>query len=62
MTALTGLPRGAPFSEVEARAEKTEWLSFECKSDWFHQVALDVGLVSLRPDSSLSVLAVTDTD
>ena len=62
MTALTGLPRGAPLSEVEALAARTEWLAFECESEWFNQVSHDVGLVALRPDSTLAVLAVTDTD
>ncbi|MDP1823682.1 MAG: DUF6183 family protein [Archangium sp.] len=62
LTALAGLPAGAPLAEVEALAQRLEWLSFESDSDWFNHVSLDVGLVGLRADDSLAVVAMTDTD
>lgn len=62
MTTLVGLPRETPLAEVEAEAARTEWLSFESKSPWFLQMTLDGGLVSLRADGTLAVLAVTSTD
>ena len=62
LTALVGLPAGTPLPEVEALAQRTHWLRFESDSRWFHHVSLDVGLVALRADCSLAVLAVTDTD
>lgn len=62
LTALVGLPAGAPLGDVEALAQRTGWLSFESDSGWFNQVSLDVGLVALRADASLAVVAMTDTD
>jgi hypothetical protein len=62
LTALVGFPAGAPLAEVEALAQRIDWLSFESDSGWFNHVSLDVGLVALRADASLAVVAMTDTD
>ena len=60
-TALVGLPEGAALGEVAARAAETQWLSFESTSPWFSRVSLDLGVVALRPDNSVAVLATTDS-
>ncbi len=62
LTALVGLPAGAPFPEVEALAGRTDWLFFGSDSPWFDHVGLDVGLVALRADSTVAVVAMTDSD
>lgn len=62
LAALVGLPSHAHLEEIEALALRTEWLCFQSDSRWFHRVSLDVGLVALRPDDTLAVVAITDSD
>ncbi|MFT3712202.1 MAG: DUF6183 family protein [Archangium sp.] len=62
LRALTGAADNASFDEVNALAEQCQWAQFESDSDWFAHVVLDVGLVCLRPDARLAVLAMTDSD
>ena len=57
---------GHQSTDVRALAETAanwRWYSFEAASDWFEQVAWDLGMVALSPDATdMSVLAATDTD
>lgn len=60
---LIGSPAGASFAEVVTLAEQCTWFLFDAVSDWFYQVAWDLGVLALRPDGrTLAVLAATDTD
>jgi uncharacterized protein (TIGR02996 family) len=61
--ALAGAAPGVPAEDVAGLAERCLWLSFTADSDWFYNVAWDLGLVAIRPDrETLAVLAATDTD
>jgi len=63
MAGLVGAPEDQNVEQLSTRAIQSEWLFFDAKTDWFHQVAWDFGLIALRPDGmSLAVLAATDTD
>ena len=59
-----GAPTGdAPPADIEARADRSEWFWFADATDWFEQVAWDIGLAVVSPDRrQLAVLAATDTD
>ena len=47
---------------MESQAGSCTWFSFALASDWFDDVAWDVGLAVVTPDRRhLSVLAATDT-
>ena len=60
---LIGSPEGTSFQEVAALAEQCPWFLFDAASDWFYQVAWDVGVSVLRTDGrSLAVMAASDTD
>lgn len=63
LAGLCGAPEGASAEEVEARASECAWYAFDAPTDWFEQVAWDIGLVAVSPDGlELAVLAATDTD
>ncbi|MET8671970.1 DUF6183 family protein [Streptomyces albidoflavus] len=63
LAALAGVVDGAGAAEIEARAAECAWFGFDARTDWFEQVAWDVGLAALSPDRRrLAVLAATDTD
>ncbi|MFB7256691.1 DUF6183 family protein [Streptomyces nojiriensis] len=63
MAALAGCPEGAAADEVEARVRDCTWHVFEADTEWFEQVAWDIGLAALAPGHRrLAVLAATDTD
>ncbi|MFD0193024.1 DUF6183 family protein [Streptomyces albidoflavus] len=63
LAALAGVADGAGSAEVEARAAECAWFGFDARTDWFEQVAWDIGLAALAPDRRrLAVLAATDTD
>lgn len=63
MAGLTGAVPEAGVEAIAAVAENCIWASFDASSDWFCQVAWDIGLLAVRPDrTSLAVLAATDTD
>ncbi|MFD4009691.1 DUF6183 family protein [Streptomyces albidoflavus] len=53
LAALAGVADGAGSAEAEARAAECAWFGFDARTDWFEQVAWDIGL---------AVLAATDTD
>src|SRR5262249_25412479 len=56
--ALAGAAPGVPAEDVAVLAEQCLWLTFLADSDWFYNVAWDLGLVAIRPDrETLSVLA-----
>jgi hypothetical protein len=61
-SALTGCSED-DLDLASAHAERCSWFSFRGKSEWFFDVAWDIGLAVLRPDRrSLAVLAAMDTD
>ncbi|WP_406134503.1 DUF6183 family protein [Streptomyces albidoflavus] len=63
LAALAGVADGAGAAEIEARAAECAWFGFDARTDWFEQVAWDIGLAALAPDRRrLAVLAATDTD
>lgn len=63
LAALAGVADGAGAAEVEARVAECAWFGFGARTDWFEQVAWDIGLAALSPDRHrLAVLAATDTD
>ncbi|MFF8699137.1 DUF6183 family protein [Streptomyces albidoflavus] len=63
LAALAGVADGAGSAEAEARAAECAWFGFDARTDWFEQVAWDIGLAALSPDRRrLAVLAATDTD
>jgi hypothetical protein len=63
MAGLCGAPAGVPASEVASKAQACEWFSFDADTNWFEQVAWDLGLAAIRPGRrSLAILAATDTD
>lgn len=62
LRALSGAPETASLEVVAALASSCQWAQFESESDWFNHVVIDVGLVCLRPDGTVAVLALTDTD
>ncbi|WP_042376673.1 DUF6183 family protein [Streptacidiphilus melanogenes] len=63
LAGLAGAPAGAPHETVDERVRGCSWYDFEADTDWFHQVAWDVGIAALSPDRRrLAVLAATDTD
>ncbi|MGW0119445.1 DUF6183 family protein [Streptomyces sp. NPDC003327] len=63
LAALAGGPEGASAAEVEARAADCVWYGFVAHTEWFEQVAWDLGVAALSPGRKrLAVLAATDTD
>lgn len=62
LRALVGEGAARRLPEVQEQAEACQWAQFESDSRWFNHVSFDVGLVCLRPDSSVAVAAMTDTD
>ena len=63
VAALSGAPEAASAAEVEALANGCSWHSFALTTDWFDDVAWDIGLAVVSPDRRrLAVLAATDTD
>jgi hypothetical protein len=62
MRALVGADVASTLPQVEATAQACQWAQFESDSRWFNHISYDVGLVCLRPDSSVAIAAMTDTD
>jgi uncharacterized protein (TIGR02996 family) len=59
---LAGAVAGADLATVEEAAARCHWFSY-AGTDWFMDIAWDLGLVAIRPDGlSAAVLAATDTD
>jgi hypothetical protein len=60
---FVGAEAGTPTEAVALATEHCAWLSFEAQSEWFYQVAWDLGLMALRPDGyTVAALTATDTD
>ncbi|MEU3827565.1 DUF6183 family protein [Streptomyces sp. NPDC029080] len=63
LAALAGSPEGATAAEAEAQVLDCGWHAFDAGTQWFEQVAWDIGLAALSPGGRrLAVLAATDTD
>ncbi|GAB3841213.1 DUF6183 family protein [Dactylosporangium cerinum] len=63
VAALAGAPSDASPAGVESVARAASWHSFAGATDWFDDVAWDVGLAVVSPDGRrLAVLAASDTD
>jgi hypothetical protein len=63
LAGISGAAEGASAAEVEGRVQECDWFSFDADTDWFDQVAWDIGLAAIRPGRQrLAVLAATDTD
>jgi hypothetical protein len=63
LAGISGAAEGASAAEVERRVQECDWFSFDADTDWFEQVAWDIGLAAVRPGRQrLAVLAATDTD
>jgi len=57
------LTRRRPAAEAERKAQASRWFSLDAYTNWFEQVAWDIGLAAIRPGRhSLAILAATDTD
>jgi hypothetical protein len=55
--------RGCEIRLRAGLASRCLWVSWDAASEWYCQVAWDLGLLAVRPDGmSLAVLAATDTD
>jgi hypothetical protein len=54
---------GVELQGLENSAAQWSWYSFDAASNWFEQVAWDLGVAALSPDAAaMSILAATDTD
>ncbi|MFZ5446807.1 MAG: DUF6183 family protein [Myxococcota bacterium] len=62
LRALVGAAPTEPPEQVEARALRCGWLQFENSGRWFNRVSFDLGLVCVRPDATVAIVAMTDTD
>ncbi|GAA4837279.1 DUF6183 family protein [Kitasatospora terrestris] len=61
--ALVGAAPDTGAERVEELARRCTWYGFAAGTDWFDQVAWDLGVAVLGPDGRrLAVLAATDTD
>jgi uncharacterized protein (TIGR02996 family) len=59
---LAGVDHGMSMEWVAHQAQQCAWFSLG-GTDWFFDLAWDLGLIALRPDRmSLAILAATDTD
>lgn len=63
MAGLSGVTGPTPFADVECRSLKHRWFTFGAATEWFCQVAWDIGIAALSGDGrSLAVLAATTSD
>jgi hypothetical protein len=63
LAGISGAAEGASAAEVGRWVQECDWFSFDADTDWFEQVAWDIGLAAVRPGRQrLAVLAATDTD
>ena len=63
LAAMSGEASTASFAEVERRVGECAWYCFGARTQWFHQVAWDIGLVAVAASGRrLAVLAASDTD
>jgi hypothetical protein len=63
LAGISGAAEGASAADVERQVQKCDWFSFDADTNWFEQVAWDIGLAAVWPGREhLAVLAATDTD
>ena len=63
LAGISGAAEGASAAEVERQVRECDWFSFDADTNWYDQVAWDIGLAAVRPGRQrLAVLAATDTD
>ncbi|MFK4188337.1 DUF6183 family protein [Streptomyces sparsogenes] len=63
LAGLAGAAEGDSAEAVEARVHGCLWYVFSADTEWFEQVAWDIGLAAVSPERRrLAVLAATDTD
>jgi hypothetical protein len=61
--ALVGAPDGADIDTIDATSARCAFLSFRAPGPWFHDIAWDLGCLTLRADgSSVAVLAASDNE
>lgn len=60
---LVGAPLDAPARIIAASARTCQWCLFDSASEWYHQVAWDIGVACYNPGGQeVALLAATDTD
>ena len=62
MAGLVGSSWPVSFEELVDLAQSCDWYDIEIDSDWFYQVAWDLGIMVRSPLNTLGVLLATDTD
>jgi hypothetical protein len=63
LAALTGRARSESIKDADAIARRCEFFEFGAASDWFRQIAWDLGIACLNEArTGLTVLAATDED
>ena len=63
LAGLCGAAEDAGIADIAALAQECSWYGFDTDSEWFNQVAWDIGIATLDPRRlRLAVLAATDTD
>jgi hypothetical protein len=60
---LVGAPSDAPVVDVGTSSKECQWCLFDSASEWYFQVAWDIGIACFNPaHREVAVLAATDTD
>lgn len=63
LAGLTGAAAADEVDRVAVRADECTWVLFDAGTQWFFEVAWDLGVATLRPGGrTVAVLAATDTD
>ncbi|MDE0867071.1 MAG: DUF6183 family protein [Rubripirellula sp.] len=63
LAGLVGCHENASIEETAVRARDSKWCLFSSSSDWYYQVAWDIGVACVNPtQNELVILAATDTD
>ncbi len=63
LAGLVGAPVGAPYHDVAADSQQCHWCIFDSPSEWYCQVAWDIGIACFNPArGEIALLAATDED
>lgn len=63
LAGMTSTPADSPAAAIDERATSHSWFRFNAATDWYWQVAWDIGLVAISAERTrMTVLAATDTD
>lgn len=63
LAGLVGALADDPLPEIEATALACQWCFFDSPTEWFYQVAWDIGIACFNPArGEIAILAATDTD